>query len=129
DSKAHNVDFDGNQEQYFDELNHEYEPTDKYYDDEPIQYYDSPCAHHYQMEQDEIELQAANYQNERQNGYQNSYQDKQKYFEQRRNKAKQEGRCYKCHETGHMIAKCPRSNNQAVLTKDGAEKQSGNGSR
>ena len=127
-TKAYQADFENVQdEQYFDEMD---QCENEQYFDDPNQY----CNQH-QMEN--FQIQAANYGNNYQNksncqnqSYQNqNYQDKQRFYEQRKNKARIEGRCYKCHETGHMIAKCPQNNTQAILTRENVEKTSGNGQR
>src|SRR5207244_7669141 len=71
-------------------------------------------------EQEEIDLHAMNVgQNQFNDGRPQWYNNRNNFGnDQRRYADRQQGQCYKCHQRGHMIAKCPLNDGQAVLTKD-----------
>ena len=90
--------------------------SDVIYEDE---HYEVPY-HCEDCEPDEIDLHAMNVgQNQFNNGRPQFYGNRNNFGnDQRRYADRQQGQCYKCHQRGHMIAKCPLNDGQAVLTKD-----------
>ena len=90
-------------------------PEEQYYDDGE-QYIESHAMNSNQQ-----------YGNNRFENRQNWQNNQPRFNNPNQQMDQQQRLCYKCHKPGHMFAKCPLNNGQAVLTREGVNPQQSTG--